>query len=333
MRPTLVKGTAGFYTAGPNITFAMGLSNRKEDEIVLHEYAHHLMLQHFPGSYPAWLVEGYAAYFQGTDVDAKVVQVGRANALAGALIYAKWIKMEDLLSKRPVEFSRDDRGRFYAQSWLLTHYLLSDPQRARQLEAYLAAVAAGKPSAKALEDAIGMSLDALEDRLVRYAARPLSMVQFQRAQLPAVTVEVRRLPPAQAALLIDDLAVKSLGVGKAQGAATLARVRAAAQPYPDDPFAQRILARAEHYFGDRDTAETLIKRRIAADPRDTEALAIYADLLMDKGTTPPPRRRRSTTRPAISWPPRSASIPTTMRPWRTSPAASGSSRAIPPTTP
>lgn len=288
--PGLPKNVAGFYNPSPGITFAMGLSDPKNDNVVLHEYAHHLMLQYFPGAYPAWLVEGYAAYFEGTDVDRNVVQLGRSTGHVNALTYANWIKLDELVSKRPSDFDGVMVSRFYGQAWLMTHYFLSDPARARQLTAYLAAVTAGQPSAKALQDATGLSPIALEKALIAYATRPLTIVQFKRAQFPPTTVEVRSLPPAQAAVLLDDLSVRSQSVEKEAGVAALGRIKAAAAPYADDPFAQRALARAEHYFGDRDAGEALIKRRLAADPKDVEALGIYADILMGEGDAIPARQ-------------------------------------------
>ncbi len=101
---------------------------------------------------------------------------------------------------------------------------------------------------------------------------------------------IRKLSPGEGELLLDDVLVKTGAVPKAQGPATLARIRTKAAAFPDEPLAQRVLARTEHYYGDKTTAEALLKRRLAADPRDVDAIAVYADLLMDLGDETPAKR-------------------------------------------
>src|SRR5690606_17382921 len=70
------SGIAGFYIprAGNSVAFvparedrAAGSIARRNERTALdgmsvlkHEYAHHFMMQYFPGAYPGWYVEGYA---------------------------------------------------------------------------------------------------------------------------------------------------------------------------------------------------------------------------------------------------------------------------------
>lgn len=288
--PTLPQNTAGFYKGDENITFAMALAGDENDYVLLHEYTHHLMFQYFPYSYPAWLVEGYAEYFGASRVEKSVVQVGLPNNRIRTLAGTAWLPLKTILEKGVPDLQPGQYNAFYGESWLLTHYLLSDSAHAKILTDYLQAIAAGKPSVQAMEAATGAPLATLERKLTIYLSGQTPYVQFKREQFETPKVEVRTLSPVQADLLLDDLTLKTGGVPKGQGAAFLARVKAKAAAQPDDPFGQRVLARAEHYYGDKGVAQEMLKRRLAADPKDTDAIAIYADLLMDLGDGDPAKR-------------------------------------------
>ncbi|MGH1560098.1 hypothetical protein ACRAWD_25505 [Caulobacter segnis] len=131
--PSLREGVVGFYSAGPGDVFAMGLAGTDNDYILLHEYVHHLMLQHFPYGYPAWLVEGYAEYFMSTSVEDSTIKVGYApSGRTEELNSQAWLPWEDVLTKRVSAYSQQPR-----QS-VLRPVLAADPlsaQRPRAIQA------------------------------------------------------------------------------------------------------------------------------------------------------------------------------------------------------
>ena len=287
--PTLSSSTAGFYSAGTGEVFAMGLARRGNDYVLLHEYVHHLMMQNFPFGYPAWFIEGYAEYFMETTVNESTIKVGLATGRAQGLALEQWLPMQELLTKRVSEIPDSKRGTFYAQSWLLTHYLVSDPTRAKQLQAYLTAIGQGQKSVEAMEGASGIPTDAWQRRLMTYLTGQMPYVQFKRTQFPKTEVEVARLSPAMSDLLLDDLHVRS-DVAPEFRAGLLARIRAKAAKYPDDVFARTALARAEVSLGAPAAAVPILKRLLADNPKDVEALALEAQRLMALGDKAPTRR-------------------------------------------
>jgi hypothetical protein len=288
--PTLPEGAVGFYSASAGDVFAMGLAGADNDYILLHEYAHHLMLQNFPYGYPAWLVEGYAEYFMGTTVEDSSIKVGFApNGRSYELNSQPWMPWADILTKRVSDIPSTHASLFYAQSWLLTHYLLSDPERAKQLQAYLTAIGQGQPSVAAMEAATGMKGDAWDRRLVAYGGGQMPYVQFKRSQFEKASVTITALSSGESDLLLDDLDLRT-GVTEARKAEVIARVREKAARYPDDDAVKMVLARAEVIAGDQTVGAEMLKRRIATHPNDVETLALEADRLMNLGDKTPARQ-------------------------------------------
>lgn len=288
--PGLAEDVVGFYSAGSGEIFAMGLGGVDNDYILRHEYAHHLMLQNFPYGYPAWLVEGYAEYFMGTTVEDSSIKVGFAPLGRSAELNDQpWLPWKDVLTKRVNDIPHAQTGLFYAQSWLLTHYLLSDPERSKQLQAYLTAIGQGRPSVDAMEAATGMKGDAWDRRLVAYGGGQMPYVQFKKSQFPAAPITITPLSKGVSDLLLEDLALRS-GVSETQKTELIARVRQKAAHYPEDQAAQLILARAEVVAGDPAVGGEILKRRLAAHMADVETLALEADRLMDLGDKTPARQ-------------------------------------------
>lgn len=288
--PRLGEDVAGFYAAGSDAVFAMGLSQEGNDYVLLHEYAHHLMMQNFPYGYPAWLVEGYAEYFMGTTIEDSSIKVGfaplgRSDELNSQL----WHPWEAVLTKRVSDIPSGRASLFYAQSWLLTHYLMSTPERSKQLQSYLTAVGQGQPSVEALEAATGVKADAWDRRLRTYGGGRMPYVQFKKSQFEKATVEITRLSTGTSALLLDDLHQRH-GVFPEDEKSLLASIKEKASRYPDDALVQLALARAEIRIGDPEVGGAKLKAYMAAHPNDVEALALEADRLMDLGDKTPARQ-------------------------------------------
>lgn len=288
--PFLNDNVVGFYSSGRDAVFAMGLAQDGNDYVLLHEYAHHLMLQNFPYGYPAWLVEGYAEYFMGTTIEDSSIKVGFApRGRSYELNSQLWFPWETILTKRVSDIPPGRASLFYAQSWLLTHYLMSNPERSKQLQAYLTAVGQGQESVAAMEAATGMKTEAWDRRLRTYGGGQMPYMQFKKSQFEKTTAEISRLPAGAADLLLDDHHVRS-EVADEKKAPLLASIREKAARYPDDAFAQLALARAEIRIGDAEAGGSRLKTYMTAHPNDVEALALEADRLMDLGDKTPARQ-------------------------------------------
>ncbi|PZR36006.1 hypothetical protein [Caulobacter segnis] len=253
----------GFYRAGPGGRAALATWNASDREqarhVLQHEYAHHFMAQNFAWPYPLWFREGFAEYFGATVERGDKLQLGGPVATrVPSLERQSWITLDALLDAR---MDSPRLGMVYAQGWLLTHYLLGDPERAGQLRAYFAALRAGQPEPDAFVAAFKTDKTSLQRQLTSYAKSGMTMTVVPVAPLVAEDVTVTALSPAYGDLMLDSLRLirGRRGETDRQASDIVKAIAAKAARYPDDPFATRTLAHAQQAFGDPTVAVELLK--------------------------------------------------------------------------
>ncbi|UZK64710.1 hypothetical protein [Sphingomonas sp. M1-B02] len=269
---------AGFYKARAGGSMAVvprfsGNGSKTaldEQQILLHEYTHHMMLSAFPNAIiPAWYVEGFAELHATAEFDKAGVIVGgppqyRARTLMNV---RNALPAQQLLMADTIRLSDSQRAALYGRGWLLSHYLLVAKQRQGQLGDYLRAINAGKPASEAT--ASFGDLRALDRDLDRYKSGKI-MRHVVPLEGAAPEIVLRKLTPGEAATM--EVRIRSRrGVNAKTAAGVYAEARKAAAPYPDDPGAQVVLAEAAFDARDFAAAETAADRAIAADPKSTEA--------------------------------------------------------------
>jgi len=144
-------------------------------DIVFHEYVHYF-LAHQYGEVPLWLNEGLAEYYSTFRADKNEVHVGLP--VDNHVLY---LREKSLLSLGELfEMNTDSKdyregerqGVFYAESWALVHYfLIGDPARAVQLQAFLNANGGLTSQAGAFVKAFGVDYAAMEQQLADYVQR------------------------------------------------------------------------------------------------------------------------------------------------------------------
>lgn len=159
---------------------------------------------------------------------------------------------------------------FYAQSWLLAHYLMRDEERREKFKAYVTALSRGAPAREAFAQqfsdtkAFGRALDAY--------TRQLTFSRLTRASAAAAPdVRVETLPPAAEELLPAEAALL-VGQRDKYAATVLEKVRSEAAKHPNDAYAKRVLAMAEVLHGDGARGEALVDQLLASAPGDAELL-------------------------------------------------------------
>lgn len=271
---------AGYYSPGSADVFAVAVMESYDDQQVVfkHEYVHHFMLGSFPGAYPAWMVEGYAEYYAQTVIKGLYVDVGNvAEWRSYELRNERWIPMADLLAnKRPAH-----EETFYGQSWLLTHYLMSSPDRYKQFQTYASLVGKGGDPVQSMVTATGMSPDQLEAALRRYMNGKLPGVRYKRTDFTVPTVTITELPPSADALLLDRLQIVSHSY-KDTNAGYLDMIRGKAARFPNDQLAVLALGQAELELGDPAKGRALLLDWIKANPTDVEAMFVLGHNLIWK---------------------------------------------------
>lgn len=311
LRVYLVRGSAalreirnvpntvgGMYVASPGGTAAFAIRRGvggeygvEGEDVVLHEYAHHFMTQYYPYAYPAWYVEGFAEYLMTAEFTPTRIQLGRFSTNRGLwLTQGNWIGAETLLTKRPGELRGDQGAMFYAQAWLAVHYINRTPGKLEALRSYLLALGEGRPMAEAFTTAFGTDFDGFQRALRRYMGGKMTYTVFDRSATTAPPpIALRALPPSADELLLP-LAHLRAGVGSEWKAGRLDQVRRAAARYPDDSFAQRVLALAEARIGDPKAAITVADGLLARDANDAEALLAKATALVAQARDNPDDR-------------------------------------------
>jgi hypothetical protein len=293
VRPGIPDSVAGFYSASMYDIFA--IAHRPErgdtyaDDVIYHEYAHHFMLHHLPRSYPGWYVEGFAEYYATIELkDSTFIVGGFSKGRGQSLLYEKWIPMEDLLNKRPFEFrTGDDRSAYYAQAWLLTHYMNSDAARKQQLVRYVAALGPGKKSSDVWTEVTGDSMQTLTNKLQAYKKGNIVSTGWNRIEKRRTAeMTINTLPPSADGMIL--LRQRTMGfVDEEEEAGLLADVRKQAEKYPGDRFAEVVLARTELKYGDFAKGRALIEGLLAKDPNDVEALRTLGVALVDQAWKEP----------------------------------------------
>lgn len=174
----------GIYTTtleGPLFLMATddGLRQGKPGwNTAFHEYTHHIMAGFTRTAYPTWYNEGLAEYLSTFKIkdDGKfeigLPREGRAWTLANL----KWIPMEKLIGAVRGYPFRSTGGRanqnaqalFYAQSWLVVHYIQSHPEYSKKAADYFKRIDKFIPDENAFETAFGMSPEEFESIIRKY---------------------------------------------------------------------------------------------------------------------------------------------------------------------
>ncbi len=173
------KSTAGRYQNTHDGPFAIALAERKRWEFgndpcetIYHEYVHYFMYQHSQAWFPTWYSEGFADYLSSFVVDRNIVKFGlevkmRLPVLSGKKI---WVPFHEIMETNIREAKgvrrQVSKQLFYAQSWLLTHFLHHQNGFYQKLNDFLVEIGQGANSVEALDRIFEISPEKL-DKLVR----------------------------------------------------------------------------------------------------------------------------------------------------------------------
>jgi len=286
VEPGLPEEVAGFYQATNDEIFALAIRERRDQTTLLHEYAHHFMIGSFATGFPSWFVEGYAEYFASAQLQPRRMVVGEVNRGRGDwLSYGQWLPLQLILTRRPFEF-QDPKAvsMYYAQSWLLTHWFLSNPARMPILYAYIGKLRAGMDPIEAMESASGMTIAQLDRQQREYARQRMAIKIITGDQFPQPDVRISEVSAGESALMLLGLKLSSTS-----GADTslLDDIRRRVASYPDDRFAQLLLARAELRQGDKGVARNLLEQRLSASPEDVDVLRLLGETMWEQARDDP----------------------------------------------
>ena len=164
---------AGLFQGGEDRCFIL-LDMSLEDpwKVVFHEYGHQLLNGNITFRAQPWFDEGFAEFFSTIQVTGNKVNVGSPSDINYMLLTQNHLlKTTDLFQvvqqSSTYNESGDRRNIFYAQSWLVVHYLY-DKRLISQLGAYFDAVGQGKTTDESIQKAFGMSAADFDKTIQKY---------------------------------------------------------------------------------------------------------------------------------------------------------------------
>jgi tetratricopeptide (TPR) repeat protein len=204
---------AFFMRGSDENLIVLPLAGMASMEVIFHEYTH-LLMRHNQAFWPIWLNEGMAEIYGTFEV------TGQHSARIGLPLahHLRLLARESLMPLKQLlevthespEYNERDRQRiFYAQSWLLTHYLMlgNNGSRRAGLGQFTALLRQGKTSEQAFTTAFHTTLTAMNNELRGYLARekfqPLAL-NVNADLLAPRQISTRALPPVEVWFRLGD---------------------------------------------------------------------------------------------------------------------------------
>jgi tetratricopeptide (TPR) repeat protein len=228
-------------------TIALSTEGFADDAaVVFHEYSH-LLVGTAVRSIPVWLNEGLAEYFSTFRLKSggKGANIGLAIARHVQLLRQRFIPLSQLLAvdqSSELYNEGERRSIFYAESWALTHYLMTElPNGPALINQYASAIAGGAAPEQAFAATFGLAPAAFEPKLRDYL-RGLTfkawVYTFDERLQKTAPIPEQILTPAEAEAWLGDLQLRIQRTGEAAR-----RIESAAAAAPDNAAAQLMLAR------------------------------------------------------------------------------------------
>jgi tetratricopeptide (TPR) repeat protein len=210
--------------------------------VIFHEYTHLLFRRNDP-VWPLWLKEGMAEAYSTFETDGRSVRL--AGPIGRHLELLKQTPLRPLAELFAVTHDSPDynessrQGIFYAESWLLTQFLMAGDQPALRARfgQYTTLLRQGQNTEAAFTNALRVSLPVMEAELRRYLDNqlfpPLEINLKVNLSAP-VMVASHRLTPVEAYFRLGD---ELLRIGRVEAAAEWfdrAQTLAPASPLPHE---------------------------------------------------------------------------------------------------
>jgi len=318
----------GFFLPGEDRIFiVLNVSDPECWRTVEHSLAHYFLDFNYPPTQP-WFDEGFAEYFASIDFTAKKVELGSDPELpkpylisplvpttspdAGLKSFTEilnspvWLNLTDLLEmKNRVVNGQEGTHHtlFYAQSWILVHYLLNQ-NKLPETGAYFGLVENQKaPVAQAIQQAFQMTPAQLDQAVKEYfrssKALQAGLDESKQPNPPATPEPVSTMPLP---FTVDDVSASAKSLSPAEGQALVDEMelriperreqairdleKLAADQHTENVIEHRALAWADVQKGDTNAAFEELESAMqinSTDPWTRFGLALAAYRSGQKG--------------------------------------------------
>ncbi len=296
-----VSGFGGLYTQtynGPSLLINMraGFGQAQQARhIALHEYSHHFMTTYGGAHYPRWYSEGLADYLATFTYKDGVYKMGESYEPASlALTAFDWLPIDTLLeSVKDYPFDGGDSNlnrsllgqKYYAQAWVMVHYIQSHKDYRAGLKDYIFRVNNGQDSLSAFEKAFKIGPKDFQEKIRAYHAKgDYKSRIFSRPPLPLPDIATVKL--ARAELELAKLsAQRDFSLGGPWASETIEAIKVYEQKYKPSPASLMLkadLAKISHDDPEVfSQALTNIYSSLAQEPDNLEAKLIAARLTVN----------------------------------------------------
>ncbi len=170
---------SGFFKRAPEenlIVLALTGSNSFSLAVIFHEYTH-LLLRQNDHVWPLWLAEGMAEIYSTFEAVGHDVYLGKPIEHHLRLLSQQPLQpLAEIFAvnhNSPQYNEREHQGIFYAESWLLTHYLMlgDNPARKARFGQLTKLLRQGQTAEEAFTNAFATTLPAMEEELRGYLER------------------------------------------------------------------------------------------------------------------------------------------------------------------
>lgn len=265
--------TAGYFQSGPDVnylTLTTELQGHRDPiSVILHEYSH-LLMNNVNRKVPTWFGEGLAECYSTFIIsDDRKLVLGRPITNHLSLLRRKTLlSLKTLLQVDDQSPHYNEQGKerlFYAQSWLLTHYLLlgRSGQRAPQLNKFVELVSENVPLEQAFEQSFATTFTSMENELREYLKLDRFPVMSRELENKLWIVSEMQASPITEAETLAYLGDLLLHSNRRESEAYLQRALALD---PSLAMAHASLGMLQSQQGKSEQARLSLEKAVAANP-------------------------------------------------------------------
>lgn len=234
---------AAFFTRGSDenlIVLSLPGADSPDMDIIFHEYTH-LLFRHNDQIWPLWLKEGMAEVYSTFVTSGRVVEIARPiDRHLQTLASEQLMPLDELFAvghDSPQYNEATRQGMFYAESWLLTDYLIAGDNTIlrERFQKFTPLLAAGESPVQAFTNALGVSLPIMENALRAYLKagqfNPI-VLKLSNSLSSPVTVSTFRCTPVEVLFRFGDEQLRIGRLDSAQDWFRRAKQLAPASPLP-----------------------------------------------------------------------------------------------------
>jgi tetratricopeptide (TPR) repeat protein len=285
---------AGYFQSGKAVNY-ITLSTEGEParayQIIFHEYTHFLVRNNMGESrIPPWYNEGLALYYETLSIESgQKVTVGSAqNKLLTLLRKNELIPLDIFFNTDNGSLhnrGEEAAGLYYAQAWILMHYLrhVGGGARAQQLDKFLNLVLSGRNSKSAFAESFQIEYDALESELKKYIQQknfPVKSLTLKNKLNLDSKIESVPISQAEASAYLGDLLLHLNRLDEAE-----MHLDRALKSNPNQGMAQASLGLLKLKQNDFEGGLEYLEKAVAADSKNYLVHFYYAYALSREAVT------------------------------------------------